>query len=421
MSTKKQTLWTRDFTVAIAATFFTGIVMGILDTCLAPFANDMFASKTLGGYLTSVFNLGSIIMAFFTGRFVDRQGRKKIFFIGTVLFALPTFLCGIMPTPAISLFTRFVQGLGKALTTVAAASMVADIVPQERLGEGMSLYGLGSTMARAFGPSIGLSISENYGYNVMFLVSAAVYLLAGIVIFFSNYESKSEYKALAEARRKAEKEASDAGNAEYKGVWKLIEKRAFLPSINYTIYFASVAALMIFNATFSSEVLGLTSGQIGTFYIVSSVTIVVGRMFMGPLCDKNALYSLIPSYIFMFLMYIVLMNFCVGNYFMYLVAACLYGLATCVAMATYNSIAIVDSPKGRNGAANAVFYFLMDAGMMVASASLGPLIDAMDSPIRGYNTAFIISMAVGALSLVMTLVCFGNKARAKRRAKYGIE
>lgn len=418
MKEKKASLWSRDFTVVIAATFFTGIVMGILDSCLAPFANDMFASKTLGGYLTSFFNLGSIIMAFFSGRFVDLRGRKKMFFAGAILFALPTFVCAVFPTPAVSLTTRFIQGLGKAITSVAAASIVADIVPAERLGEGMSLYGLGSTLARAFGPSIGLSICENVGYNAMFLVSAAVYAFAGVVILLSNYESKPEYKNLAAQRNNT---ASAQPETQYKGIWKLIEKRAFLASVNYTIYFAATAALLVFNTTFSQEVLGLNAGQIGTFYIVSSVTILIGRTFLGSLADKNALYSLVPSYIFLFLMYIVLMNFCVGNYFMYLVAAALYGLATCVAMATYNSIAIVDSPKGRNAAANAVFYFLMDAGMMVAAAALGPVIDAMETPAAGYKVCFEISMAVAVVALIMTVVCFSNKARAKRRAKYGIE
>ena len=421
MKQKKASLWTRDFIVVIAATFFTGIVMGILDSCLAPFANDMFSSKTLGGYLTSLFNLGSIIMAFFSGRFVDLRGRKKMFFVGAIIFAIPTFVCAAFPTPTVSLTTRFIQGLGKAIVGVAGASIVADIVPADRLGEGMSLYGLGSTLARAFGPSIGLAICEGSGYNMMFFVSAAVYALAGVVILFSNYESKPEYKALIAQKTLAAESANAAAGAEYKGVWKLVEKRAFLASINYTIYFAATAALLVFNTTYSQGVLGLSSGQIGRFYIVSSVTILIGRMFLGALADKNALYSLVPSYIFLFLMYIVLMNFCVGNYFMYLVAAALYGLATCVAMATYNSIAIVDSPKGRNAAANAVFYFLMDAGMMVAAGALGPVIDAMETPAVGYRVCFEISMLVAGVALVMTLVCFSNKARAKRRAKYGID
>ena len=182
MKQKKASLWTRDFIVVIAATFFTGIVMGILDSCLAPFANDMFSSKTLGGYLTSLFNLGSIIMAFFSGRFVDLRGRKKMFFVGAIIFARPTFVCAAFPTPTVSLTTRFIQGLGKAIVGVAGASIVADIVPADRLGEGMSLYGLGSTLARAFGPSIGLAICEGSGYNMMFFVSAAVYALAGVVM-----------------------------------------------------------------------------------------------------------------------------------------------------------------------------------------------------------------------------------------------
>ena len=136
MKQKKASLWTRDFIVVIAATFFTGIVMGILDSCLAPFANDMFSSKTLGGYLTSLFNLGSIIMAFFSGRFVDLRGRKKMFFVGAIIFAIPTFVCAAFPTPTVSLTTRFIQGLGKAIVGVAGASIVADIVPADRLGDG---------------------------------------------------------------------------------------------------------------------------------------------------------------------------------------------------------------------------------------------------------------------------------------------
>ena len=128
MKQKKASLWTRDFIVVIAATFFTGIVMGILDSCLAPLDKDMFSSKTLGGYLTSLFNLGSIIMAFFSGRFVDLRGRKKMFFVGAIIFAIPTFVCAAFPTPTVSLTTRFIQGLGKAIVGVAGASIVADAV-----------------------------------------------------------------------------------------------------------------------------------------------------------------------------------------------------------------------------------------------------------------------------------------------------
>jgi len=78
---------------------------------------------------------------------------------------------------------------------------------------------------------------------------------------------------------------------------------------------------------------------------------------------------------------------------------------------------VVDSPKHRNGAANASFGFMQDFGILIASAAFGPVIDRAITPAAGYRHVFWISIGVCVFSCLMAIVLFNEKSRARRRAK----
>ena len=416
MEEKKTTIWTKYFILAIVAALFTNICMSMLDSTLAMFASDMWNSSELGGYLTTFFNAGSILMAFFCGRLVDKRGRRTCFILGTVLFALPTFAMGLWPTPAVSLAARFVQGVAKGIVTVAAASMISDIIPKERLGEGMGLYGIGQTLPRAIGPMLGLALTASGSYTMMFVVCAAVYLMAGVSTLGITYEKDEKYAKRLEADRLAQLEAEKV-NANYKGVWRFVEKKALPAAINNTVFFFSTGIILVFLTVYARDVLLLDTDKIGLFFTVSVITILIMRLFCGKLSDKyGALCVLIPGHIANLLALLILGFWSKGNLFMFLLAGVLYGIGSATIMPTFNAVGVVDSPKGRNGAANAAIYSLMDVGMLVASALVGSIVGSAQTPEIGYTRSFIICAAVCALSLVMSVVLFNEKARAKRRA-----
>lgn len=413
MPTNKSSLWSKYFILALLAALFTNMCMAMLDSTLSLFADDMWNSKTLGGYLTSFFNAGSILMAFFSGRLVDKRGRRRCFVVGTVLFAIPTLAMAIWPSPIVALSARFVQGVAKGVVTVAAVSMVSDIIPRERLGEGMGLYGLGQTVPRAIGPMAGLMLTENGSYMSMFVVCTVMYLLAGVATMGIDYEKHQSYSEHAEVE--------SSGNENYKGVWKLIEKKALPAAVNYTIYFFSTSIILVFLAVFSREILMFGTSQISLFYIVSAVAILLIRLFCGKLSDRyGALCVLIPGHIANILALLILIFWSKNNLLMYLVAATLYGVGSAAIMPTLNAVAVVDSPKGRNGAANASFYFLMDVGMLIGSAMIGAIVDNASSPTDGYTTSFLICIMVCVLSLVMSCLLFNKKARERRTLTYRI-
>lgn len=408
---QKSTIWTKDFILACAAALFTNICMRMLDSNLASFASVAWDSKTLGGYLTSMFNVGSIAMAFFAGRMVDLKGRKNCLIFGSLLFGIPSFALFFTDAPAVALAVRLIQGIAKGIVTVASAAIVSDVIPRDRMNEGMGFYNLGGTISFAFGPMMGLALVAQGGYSTMFLVCAALYTVSAFFGIGITYEKKQPTAVPATEK------AAAAPTKEYRGVWKLIEKKALLPSFVYTLFFGGYACILVFLTVYAQEQLLLDSTQIGLFYTVAAVAMLVVRLTCGKLADKfGALCMVVPGQLAMIGALAVLAFFAKGSYPMFLVSGALYGLGNAAVMPALNAVAVVDSPKDRSATANATFYFMMDFGILFASAGFGALIDAAPDAATGYHNTFLISMGILALALVLSVLLFNNKARARRRA-----
>src|ERR671930_138778 len=87
----------------------------------------------------------------FGGRVGDLFGRKRLFLIGTVLFAVASFTSGAAQNQTMLIMSRFAQGAGEALASPAALALIVLLFtdPKERtraLGIWGGLAGLGATV-----------------------------------------------------------------------------------------------------------------------------------------------------------------------------------------------------------------------------------------------------------------------------------
>ena len=408
MSQKKGSIWTKDFILICLAGLATNICMRMLDSNLASFANEVWASKSLGGQLTSFFNVGSILMAFFAGRLVDMRGRRKMLMAFCILFAIPTVFMALVQVPGVALGARLIQGVAKGVVTVALASVVSDITPREKMNEGMGMFNLGSTASFAFGPMLGLALVDRGGYKLMFIVCAIAYAFGALFAHFIRYEDKQEKPVV--------KETVKEDDGEYKGVWKLIAKEAIPAALNNTIFFGSYAAILVFLTVFAQEILGLNSTQIGLFYTVAAVAMLAVRLLTAKVGDKyGPLYLIDPGHLIIMLGLLLLALFAKGNYIAFLVAGACYGVGQAITTPALNTCAVLDTPAKRSATANATFYFMMDFGILFASAGFGALIDASATAEIGYKMTFLISIGVCLFSMLLSICFFNNKAIAKRR------
>ena len=113
------------------------------------------------------------------GRAADLLGRRRMFVIGLVAFALASLAGGLAQDPALLIAARVVQGAGAAIVAPAALSLITTGFPEgaERT-RAIGLYGAVSSVGFVSGQVLGGVLVEFTSWRAVFLVNVPVGLLA---------------------------------------------------------------------------------------------------------------------------------------------------------------------------------------------------------------------------------------------------
>jgi EmrB/QacA subfamily drug resistance transporter len=115
------------------------------------------------------------------GRLGDLLGRRRVFVIGSLIFAVASAFAGFAPTFEVLIAFRVLQGAGGALmlpTTIAIVS--AAFAPNER-GRALGTMGGAAAVAGALGPVIGGGLTSVFGWRAVLLVTLPLAIIAVLV------------------------------------------------------------------------------------------------------------------------------------------------------------------------------------------------------------------------------------------------
>jgi EmrB/QacA subfamily drug resistance transporter len=109
------------------------------------------------------------------GRAADRLGRRRVFMVGTALFALASLACGLSGSVPALIGARVVQGVAAAIMTPTALSIVTTTFPEgaernKALGIWAAIGGIGATAAWL----VGGPITDGLGWEWIFFVNVPV-------------------------------------------------------------------------------------------------------------------------------------------------------------------------------------------------------------------------------------------------------
>ena len=138
-------------------------------------------TETSRGSLTWVLNAYTISFAALlipAGRLADRFGRRRVFMIGLVVFALASLLVGAAPTFPVVVLARVAQGVGGALLTPASLGLLLAGTPDSARMATVAKWGSLTALGVATGPAVGALIVDAYGWRWAFLVLPPFCLLS---------------------------------------------------------------------------------------------------------------------------------------------------------------------------------------------------------------------------------------------------
>ncbi|MFI6481924.1 MFS transporter [Nonomuraea sp. NPDC050663] len=153
-----------------------GSGMAMLDSTVVnvalPFIGDDLGADMAGLQWTiNAYTLTLAGLILLGGGLGDRYGRRKIFLIGTVWFAVASALCGLAPTIEILNLSRALQGVGGALLTPGSLAIIqASFCREDRPRAVGAWSGLGG-VASAIGPLLGGWLVQGPGWRWAFLIN----------------------------------------------------------------------------------------------------------------------------------------------------------------------------------------------------------------------------------------------------------
>jgi EmrB/QacA subfamily drug resistance transporter len=155
----------------------------VVNVALKTIGNDLEASFAELQWVTNGYLLSLASLILLGGSLGDRFGRRNVFVVGVVWFAVASAACGLARTPEMLIAGRVLQGIGGALLTPGSLAMIQGAFAREDRAPAIGAWsGLGS-IAMAIGPFVGGGLIDYASWRWIFLINlplAAVTVLVAV-------------------------------------------------------------------------------------------------------------------------------------------------------------------------------------------------------------------------------------------------
>ncbi len=126
------------------------------------------------------------------GALGDLYGRRRVFAIGIVLFALASLGCALAGNIEVLILARCVQGIGGALSTPGSLSLISAAYSGEARGRAIGLWSGFSALTSAGGPIIGGWLTQTFSWRYVFVINVPIAIAVLLILAFHVAESRDE-------------------------------------------------------------------------------------------------------------------------------------------------------------------------------------------------------------------------------------
>ena len=135
------------------------------------------ASAADVGWGVAGFFIGTAAFMPLAGRLADRIGRKRMFQLGLLLFALSAVFSAIAPTVLMLNLSRVLQAIAGAALLPSSLALVLPLFPESRRSTAVGLWSAAGPLGAGVAPAAAALILAAAGWRAVYLVSAPVALL----------------------------------------------------------------------------------------------------------------------------------------------------------------------------------------------------------------------------------------------------
>ena len=174
----------REVGVLVAVAFAVAVGFGIVAPAIPVFARSFDVSRAASGAVISAFAVARLLFALTSGRLVDRFGERLVMAVGIGIVAVSSAVAGLAQNYAQLLLLRGAGGVGSAMFSVSAYSLLLRTVPAGQRGRATGVFQGGFLLGGVTGPALG-GIVTGWSLRAPFFLYAATLTVAGSIGLFA--------------------------------------------------------------------------------------------------------------------------------------------------------------------------------------------------------------------------------------------
>jgi EmrB/QacA subfamily drug resistance transporter len=165
-----------------------GVLMIVLDTTIVNVAlpsirADLQFTETSLVWVVNAYMLTFGGFLLLGGRLGDLFGHRRLFLLGLVFFTLASLACGLSQTRGLLIAARALQGLGGAVVTAVALSLIMDLFQGTTdRAKAMGIYGFVCSAGGSIGVLLGGFLTTTLNWHWIFLVNLPI----GLAVYLAS-------------------------------------------------------------------------------------------------------------------------------------------------------------------------------------------------------------------------------------------
>jgi MFS family permease len=323
---------------------------------------------TQAGIIVGAFAATALVLRPFIGYALDNYNRRVIMLISTLLFITALLSYAYITTLLMLVLVRMLHGASWATLNTTNYTIVPDLIPKGRRGEGIGYFSMTMPLAMVFGPAIALEIFQrNNSFDLIFGVTSVLGLLALVMFLLVKVPKGKQSRQPLRLSPSA-----------------LYEKRALGISIMQFCYTFTWSSIVIFLPLYAFK----NNINSSLFFILFALSVFLSRIIASKTFDTYGPSPLIFtgscfSAAGLLILGITLSpaTFAVSGFFV--------GIGAGLVLPSLNTMVLNIVEPSARGKANATLFTAIDLGMGVGAMVSGIIID-----FTSYGTNYIISAGI---------------------------
>jgi len=160
--------WWALFGVCLLA--FTAFLDATIVNTALPFIQTALSADILQlQWIANIFTIILSMTMIAIGKLADRWGRKRVFYVGIIIFGLAALGAGFSQSVEMLVFFRGLQALGASTVFIASAALLSDVFPEKERVRAIGIYGGVTGFGLMIGPFLGGILVALFDWRWVFL------------------------------------------------------------------------------------------------------------------------------------------------------------------------------------------------------------------------------------------------------------